>query len=91
MRTKKLILNSHSRVLKNALSKNKFTCLKTKLLIYKILLKSIWIYELKIWSTAKKTNLNKIQVYQNSTLRKITNALPYMSNQTLHNDMHNHP
>jgi len=36
----------------------------------------------------KKTNLNKIQAYQNITLRKITNVPPpYVSNQTLHDDL----
>jgi len=35
----------------------------------------------------QKTNLNKIQTYQNITLRKIKNTPPYISNQTLHNDL----
>lgn len=35
----------------------------------------------------KKSNINKIQVYQNIIIRKITNAPPNISNQTLHNDM----
>jgi len=75
-------------MLKSILSKNKFTNLKTKLLIYKSLLKPIWTYGLQLWGAAKKTNLNKIQTYQNITLRKLTNAPPYISNLTLHNDLH---
>jgi len=40
------------------------------------------------WGVAKKSNLNKIQDYQNITLRKITNAPSFISNQTLNDDMH---
>jgi len=60
IRSKRLILDSCSRMLKIILSKNKFTGIKTKLLIYKILLKPIWTYGLQLWDVAKKTNLNKI-------------------------------
>jgi len=87
IKSKRLILNSRSRSLKNLITNNKCSSLKTKLLIYKSLLKPIWSYGLQFWGTAKKTNLNKIQAYQNITLRKITNAQPYISNLTLHNDL----
>lgn len=87
IRSKRLTLNSRSRSLKHLLSKNKFTKLETKLLIYKSLLKPIWTYGLQLWGSAKKTNINKIQTFQNITLRKIANAPPYVSNLTLHNDM----
>jgi len=44
-----------------------------------------------IWITTqgigKKSNLNKIQVFQNITLRKLTNAPFYASNLTLHQDL----
>lgn len=36
---------------------------------------------------AKKSNLNKIQVLQNITLRKITNAPFFISNLTLYHDL----
>jgi len=87
IRSKRLTLNSRSRSLKHLLSKNKFTKLETKLLIYKSLLKPIWTYGLQLWGSAKKTNINKIQTFQNITLRRIANAPPYVSNLTLHNDM----
>lgn len=88
IRSKRLILNSRSRMLKTILSKNKCTSLKNKLLIYKTFLKPIWTYGLQLWGAAKKSNLNKIQTYQNITLRQLTNAPPYISNLTLHNDLH---
>jgi len=87
IRAKRLILNARSRSLKTILSKNKFTSLKTKLLVYKTLLKPLWTYGLQLWGSAKKSNLNKIQVFQNITLRKIANAPFYVSNETLHQDL----
>jgi len=88
IRSKRLILNSRSRMLKTLLSKNKCSSLKNKLLIYKTFLKPIWTYGLQLWGAAKKSNLNKIQSYQNITLRQLSNAPPYISNLTLHNDLH---
>jgi hypothetical protein len=87
IRAKRLILNARSRSLKTILSKNKLTSLKTKLLVFKIFLKPIWTYGLQLWGWAKKSNLNKIQVFQNITLRKIANAPFYVSNETLHQDL----
>ena len=60
IRSKRLILNSRSRMLKILLSKNKCTSFKNKLLIYKTCLKPIWTYGIQLWGAAKKSNLNKI-------------------------------
>uniref|UniRef100_A0A2S2Q1W5 Putative RNA-directed DNA polymerase n=1 Tax=Sipha flava TaxID=143950 RepID=A0A2S2Q1W5_9HEMI len=87
IKTKRLLLNSRSRILKSLYS-NQFTNLKTKIIIYKSLLKPIWTYGLQLWGAAKKSNTNKIQTFQNITLRKITNAPYFVSNHTLHNDLH---
>jgi len=54
IKTKILILETRSRSLKTFLSKNNLTNLKTKLLIYKTLLKPIWTYGLQLWGSAKK-------------------------------------
>uniref|UniRef100_A0A2S2QCQ0 Putative RNA-directed DNA polymerase n=1 Tax=Sipha flava TaxID=143950 RepID=A0A2S2QCQ0_9HEMI len=35
----------------------------------------------------KISNLNKIQTFQNLTLRKLLNAPPYVSNITIHSDL----
>jgi hypothetical protein len=86
--SKRLILNCRSRALKHLLIKTKFINIETKLLIYKSLLKPIWTYGLQLWGLAKKTNINKIQVFQNITLRRIANVPPYAANQTLHKDLH---
>ena len=63
------------------------TAIKTKLLIYKTLLKPLWSYGLQLWGNAKKTNILKIQTFQNIALRKIINAPPFVSNHTLHTDL----
>jgi hypothetical protein len=65
---------------------NKATPNYIKLFMYKTLLKLIWIYGLQLWRATKKSNLNKIQVFQNMTLRKLVNAPPYVSNHTLHTE-----
>jgi hypothetical protein len=47
----------------------------------------MWTYGLQLWGNAKKSNLNKIQTFQNMALRKSLNALPYVSNHTIHSDL----
>ena len=74
-------------MLKILITNNEYTNLKTKFQIYKSLIKPMWTYGLQLWGNAKKTNLNKIQTVQNKSLRKIINAPPYISNQTLHLDL----
>jgi len=58
-----------------------------KRLTYKSLLKPAWTYGLQLWGNANKTNINKIQTFQNIALRKILNAPPYVSNYTIHTDL----
>lgn len=85
IREKRLSLSNRLRMLKNLIA-NKSTPINIKLLMYKTLLKPIWTYGLQLWGNAKKSNLNKIQAFQNMTLRKLFNAPPYISNHTLHLD-----
>jgi hypothetical protein len=88
LRTKRITLNNHMRMLRPLLIRNKFSTLNTKLLIYKSLLKPIWTYGLQLWGAAKKSNTDKIQTFQNISLRRLSNAPSYISNLTLHNDLH---
>jgi len=41
--------------------------------MYKILLKPLWTYGIRLWGTAKVSNTKKIKRFQNITLREITN------------------
>lgn len=60
---------------------------KNKLLIYQTILKPIWSYGVQLWGTAKNSNLQIIQRYQNKTLRTIVNAPWYVPNSVIHRDL----
>jgi hypothetical protein len=62
--------------------------LTNKILVYKMVLKPIWTYGLAIWGCTAASNLAVIQRYQAKTLRQITNAPRYVTNHTLHMDLH---
>ena len=87
IKSKRLTLNNRLRMLKTLLHNNKHSSLNVKLLIYKSLLKPVWLYGIQLWGNAKKSNLNKIQTFQNIALRKLSNAPPYISNISLHKDL----
>jgi hypothetical protein len=76
------------RMFRPVLIRNKFSTLNTKLLIYKSLLKPMWTYGLQLWGADKKSNTDRIQTFQNISLQRLSNAPPYISNLTLHNDLH---
>jgi len=86
--TTKLKLNQRLYSLRPILGKFSKLSIKTKIHIYNLLLKPIWLYGIQIWGTAKISNTKKIQVFQSKILRLITNAPPYISNHTLHTDLH---
>ena len=69
------------------LGKNSQLALKTKVLLYKSMLKPIWSYSCQIWGTASESNINKIQRVQSKILRCIANAPWYVSNASLHSDL----
>jgi len=48
--------------------------LKTKIHIYNLILKPIWLYSIQIWGTAKISNTEKIQVSQSNVHSLIINA-----------------
>jgi len=83
----KLKLNRRLSIFRSTMGKNSKLNLKSKINLYKLLIKLIWTYGIQLWGAAKKTNINKIQVVQSKTLRLITNAPPYVSNETLHSDL----
>ncbi|PNF38441.1 hypothetical protein B7P43_G04015 [Cryptotermes secundus] len=61
--------------------------LDNKVLLYKTIIKRIWVYGVEIWGCASKTNISIIQRCQSKILRMITNAQWYVSNITLHEDL----
>uniref|UniRef100_A0A2S2QYV7 Putative RNA-directed DNA polymerase n=1 Tax=Sipha flava TaxID=143950 RepID=A0A2S2QYV7_9HEMI len=44
-------------------------------------------YGIQIWGAAKKSNINILQSFQSISLRVITGAPWFVSNQSLHNDL----
>jgi hypothetical protein len=61
--------------------------LENKLIIYKHILKPIWSYGIALWGCSKPSNTKILQSFQSKTLRMITRAPWYVSNQTLHEDL----
>jgi len=61
--------------------------LENKLLIYKIILKPIWMYGIPLWGAANNSNIELLQRFQNKVLRSIVNAPWYVPNTLLHTDL----
>lgn len=61
--------------------------LKTKVMIYKAILKPIWMYGCQIWGTASESSLSKMQRVQSKILRGISNAPWYITNESIHIDL----
>jgi hypothetical protein len=62
--------------------------LENKLLLYKCILKPVWSYGIQLWGCAKPSHTKIIQRLQSKILRSITNAPRFVSNRTLHSDLH---
>ena len=60
---------------------------ENKLLIYKQILKPIWLYGVQLWGCAKASNKQLIQTFQNKVLRKIVDAPWYIRNADIHKDL----
>lgn len=67
--------------------KNSKMNIKNKLLIYKLYIRPILLYASPTWCIASKTNLNKLQTFQNKILRLILNAPWFIRNIQIHNDL----
>jgi hypothetical protein len=61
--------------------------LENKLLIYKTILKPIWTDGISLWGTARNSNIEILQQFQNKVLRSIVNAPWYVPNTVLHTDL----
>jgi hypothetical protein len=58
-----------------------------KLLIYKQILKPIWMYGIQLWGCASQSNIGIIQRFQNKVLRNIVNAPRFIRNVDIHRDL----
>jgi hypothetical protein len=65
------------------IGKKSHLSIDNKLLLYKTVIKPIWIYGIELW----ESTIAIIQQAQSKLLRSITNAPWYVSNLTLHKDL----
>jgi len=70
------------------IGKNSPLSLENKLLIYKTILKPVWTYGIELWGYTNKSNITIMWRYQSKLLRTIANAPRYVTNHTLHTDLH---
>jgi hypothetical protein len=58
-----------------------------KLLIYKVILKSIWTYGIQLWGTTSNSNIEILERFQSKVLRLIVDAPWYVSNYVIRKDL----
>jgi hypothetical protein len=88
IKTKRLYLNLKLRSMYWLLGhKSKFS-LENKLLLYKCVIKPVWMYGIQLWGCAKPSHTQIIQRLQSKILQSITKAPWYVPSLTLHNDLH---
>ena len=61
--------------------------LYNKLIIYKVIIKPVWTYEIQLWGAACDLNLDIIQRIQSKTLRLMLDAPWYVTNAAIHRDL----
>jgi len=86
--TKRKQLDLKTREIYWLIGKHSPLSLENKLHIYKTVLKPVWTCGIELWGCASKSHIAVIQRYQCKLLRSITNAPRYVSDQTLHSDLH---
>ena len=55
--------------------------------LYKAILKLVWTYETQLWGTASNSNIEVLQRLQSETLRSLTDAPWYVTNETINRDL----
>lgn len=69
------------------LNKKSKLSLESKILIYKSILKPIWLYGIQLWGTTKKSNRQIIERVQTKIIRAILGAPRYVKNKNMLKDM----
>jgi hypothetical protein len=88
VQSKRLHLDLKLRSMYWLLGRKSQLTLAKKLLLYKCFLKPVWTYGVQLWGCAKPSHTQIIQRLQSKILRSITGAPWYVSNLTLHTDLH---
>lgn len=66
------------------LGRNSKLSIDNKLLVYKSILKPVWMYGLQLWGSASNSSIIRIQRMQNIILRTISNVPWYVTNAEIH-------
>ena len=88
VQTKRKRLEHKTREIKWLIGRLSPLSLENKIIIYKTVLKPVWTYGIELWGCASNSNIEIIQPYQSKILRILTNAPWYVTNHTLHSDLH---
>jgi hypothetical protein len=86
-RLKRVSLNTRLKALYALLHRRSPVPLSQKLKCYTYLIRPLWTYGAQIYGSAKHSNINRIQAFQNKFLRLITNSPSYVRNSILHRDL----
>jgi hypothetical protein len=61
--------------------------ISNKRLVYKVILKPIWIYGIQLWGSASISSIEILERFQGKVLHMITNAPWYVPNMVLRQDL----
>jgi hypothetical protein len=88
VKSKRLHLDLKLRSMYWLLGRKSQLTLANKPLLYKCILKPVWTYGFQLWGYAKPSHTQIIQRLQSKILPSITGAPWYVSNLTIHTDLH---
>lgn len=69
------------------LGRNSQLSVQNKVLVYKQVIRPVWIYGIQLWGCTKKSNYACIQKFQNRVLRNMVNAPWYVRDKDLHREL----
>lgn len=69
------------------LGRNSRLSLDNKLLIYKVVLKPVWMYGIQLWGSASNSSIAILQRQQNKILRTIANVSWFTTNAEIHQQL----
>jgi hypothetical protein len=69
------------------LGHNSELSIHNNIILYKQLIRPVWIYGIQLWGCASDSNIQMIQRYQNKVPKCIVNAPRYVRNSNLHCDL----
>lgn len=87
IKAKRQQLNLKTRSMHWLIGRKSQLTIKSKLLLYKVILTPIWSYGIELWGCSKPSNTKILQSFQSKTLRILADAPWYVNNLTLHNDL----